>query len=306
MHGSDRSRYDQVVLGLLGAIALIVLVVVIWTSASLSERYSHRAQQAAESYGYAAEEDISRTCGGRDFAATAKCIKEIIEATREAQTAQYDLAAQRDMALWAFAMFWIALFSLALTCVGIFFVKQTLDANRAIVEKAAEANRNARELGEAQVRAYLTFQDVRIDFDWYLPRVRFKLFNAGNSPATNIVATGGCIRETVNGTGPVFTAGAMVGTLRAGVESDSITIYVGQPIHEIITTQVEVPMSLMKAMLRVTFEDVFAKTRRLRGNFVGVVEGSHRDKKALFVREELSLTAVDRFGPGVLEDDDED
>lgn len=298
MHGSNWRGYDQAFIGLLACFVAVLLAVAIWKSATLSEFYRHSAEQTSKSYGYAAEENISRSCTGRDFAATAKCIKEIVEATHEAQTAQNHLTAQRDMALWAFAMFWIGVVSIALTSVGIFFVKQTLDANRAIVETAAEANRNARELGEAQVRAYLTFQDVHIDFDWYLPRIRFKIYNAGNSPATKIIASGACYRKAADTSedSVVFAAATGIGTLRAGSETGLLTIYIGQPIHEVISAVHPVPRSLISAMLRVHFFDVFNRPQDLNADFVGLVEGSHRDMKQIAVAEEVSFGQL-RVGP---------
>lgn len=97
-----------------------------------------------------------------------------------------DLDAQWNMAWWAKASAIIAGIGLAITGIGIVLVKQTLDANRAAVEAANRATESQREIGEAQVRAYLTISKVTGKFTADGLHVQFTASNSGNSPANNV------------------------------------------------------------------------------------------------------------------------
>jgi len=97
-----------------------------------------------------------------------------------------DLYAQWSMVWWAKVSAIIAAMGLFITAVGIILVKQTLDANRAAVAAANRANESQREIGEAQVRAYLTISKVVGTFKDGDLFMQFTLSNSGNSPATNV------------------------------------------------------------------------------------------------------------------------
>jgi hypothetical protein len=80
-----------------------------------------------------------------------------------------DLQAQEDMAAWAERMFWATLASLGISFVGVVLVWRSLKLNRETLEQATKAsnaavetNATARELGEAQTRAYVDLFDVQI------------------------------------------------------------------------------------------------------------------------------------------------
>jgi hypothetical protein len=98
------------------------------------------------------------------------------------------------MAFWAMSMFWIAAAQAGLTAVGILFIWRALDYTRKAVEEAENATKVAtesvgvsREIGQAQVRAYLsctggTYKIGPYDLICYLD-----IANSGQSPATNVV-----------------------------------------------------------------------------------------------------------------------
>lgn len=76
-----------------------------------------------------------------------------------------DLVAQQDMAKWAWWMMLASFMSIAVAAVGVWFVKQTLDATRAAVVEAkrgSEAAQDAVEVTRAtsqrQLRAYIAIQ----------------------------------------------------------------------------------------------------------------------------------------------------
>jgi hypothetical protein len=97
-----------------------------------------------------------------------------------------DLYAQWNMAWWSRFSAIIAGIGLFVTIVGIVLVKQTLDANRAAVAAANRANESQREIGESQVRAYLTISKVVGKFTDDGLHVQFTAYNSGNSPANNV------------------------------------------------------------------------------------------------------------------------
>jgi hypothetical protein len=97
-----------------------------------------------------------------------------------------DLEAQWNMVWWAEFSAAIAGLALVATGFGIVLVKQTLEANRAAVAVAERAIGIQRDIGEAQVRAYLAISGVAGTFRDGDLFVQFTLCNSGNSPATNI------------------------------------------------------------------------------------------------------------------------
>lgn len=190
MSDSDLIRYLKT-LGWGGAVAIVMAalwaLVVAWHLGASSSYYSKQAQEAAVTLDRDANQDIADTCLYRpDFV---ECAKKVLQDSQEAQTDQHDLAAQRSMALWAGAMFWATVASVGATSIGIVLVRRTLDVNRAAVEQAKQANGIAKDIGEAQVRAYLSIEEPSIGFDGQRPAFRMRLRNAGNSPAMFIRAS---------------------------------------------------------------------------------------------------------------------
>lgn len=121
------------------------------------------------------------------------------EASEDKRKAEEDRQAQFSMAQSARQMFIVGMAEAAITFAGVMLVLATLiytrhaaKAAQAAVTEAKEATKATREIGEAQVRAYLTTQDSKFSvgatyFDCY-PTFR----NSGQSPARNITvrATG--------------------------------------------------------------------------------------------------------------------
>ncbi len=165
MPRSDWRRYDQLVIALGVAAVGFFLLVVTWELSATNASYTREADQAAKAYA------------------------ESTQAEQGFKTAQYDLAEQRRMAFWAQWSFIVSLFASGITGVGIYFVWRTLVANIAAVETANKAIESEREIGEAQVRAYLGAKEPGIGFDDLRPVFKVGLHNTGNSPAMFLQAT---------------------------------------------------------------------------------------------------------------------
>lgn len=98
----------------------------------------------------------------------AYCVEHTGQATREAERAEQDLSAQREMAQWAEGMLWATLIvgvaATGVSLLGVHYIKKTLiqaDDTNAAAEAANEANRIAR----AEQRPWLVIErEVNCEF----------------------------------------------------------------------------------------------------------------------------------------------
>lgn len=272
MFGSDWGRNDQIKIGIAAAFILTTLLVFTWMLASLDASYSQQAEYAAAQYADRTQARISGTCQDREPNAFAKCVQEIVESTHEAQTSERDLGAQQRMALWALATFCSSVASVLVTIVGIFFVWRTLEANQAAVETANRAIDSERETGEAQVRAYLSLDNVEVEIGDPSTRpatIRFDLINSGNSPALRTevwfaVSDKGMVGK--NTLTPV--TGVQVGTVRQSPSSQRESGQIHNPIFEGSALPGNAQIFIR---VFVSFEDVFDKDQLEEFDFGAVV-----------------------------------
>lgn len=100
----------------------------------------------------------------------------------EAQRNEDDLKAQQEMADWAFAVVLISAVGFFLSLIGVVLIYATFRATR-------KGNKINQRIGEAQVRAYLSFEQAKITiqrkgiFGEIIPRIDLEIVNSGNSPA---------------------------------------------------------------------------------------------------------------------------
>jgi hypothetical protein len=121
------------------------------------------------------------------------CLANVVNTDGGEKQAEYDLKAQQDMAAWAFGMLIVTVWLAVITFMGVLFVWRTLVATR---EMAKETTR----IGEAQVRAYVSFEIKKVDFrapelapdntDIPKPNIIVEIvgsvLNQGQSPASEI------------------------------------------------------------------------------------------------------------------------
>ena len=124
-----------------------------------------------------------------------------------------DLRAQQSMAVWAFWMFIASGLGVLLTGVGVYLIWRTLiytrdaasHAGEAVVEakSATKAAQDAvdvtREIGEAQVRAYLLCRSARYRINKGGLSATLELANAGQSPASDVAIIGTAHVHSVGG-----------------------------------------------------------------------------------------------------------
>lgn len=187
MFDNDRSKDNQPrwVVPALFAMALVLtaaLAYVVWATSNnwnASQQSARHIQSNAQRY-------ERERCIGLDVAAGIKCIADTREAAANQERDEADLYAQRQMAVWAFLVAVTAFVSIPLSITGIYFVWRSLALNRDAVNAATDSNKVAREIGEAQVRAYLTC----ISGDYRQTRqsiiCNIVIENTGQSPASEV------------------------------------------------------------------------------------------------------------------------
>lgn len=182
---SNRDRYGNSAPYVVLVIGLVIVFIFAFEVASSRERARYEQQRTSE-YAGNAEADIRRTCIGVDDSAQAECIRQVVETGNEHQRAERDLSAQQEMARWAFYMLAVSSAGLVITAVGIYYVRDTLIETRKSVQVT-------REIGEAQVRAYLSIRPTVIPSMEGAPLDHRRSFeveieNAGLTPARNVNA----------------------------------------------------------------------------------------------------------------------
>ncbi|MEX0282123.1 MAG: hypothetical protein AB3N13_13150 [Arenibacterium sp.] len=188
MPESDSDRYVK------GAILVAIVLVLASVIAFQKSGYEHVVpvanQYEASTYKQRADFRIENECADFDGAALLECKHDIEQAERDAHRDQKDLKAQRYMALWAFIMAVASLFGLGVTVVGLVFIYRTLKASEKATDAAVQSVAVSREIGEAQVRAYLSVDQATVEADNKGHLVlKVTLKNSGNSPARRVRQT---------------------------------------------------------------------------------------------------------------------
>ncbi|TPE51506.1 hypothetical protein [Amaricoccus solimangrovi] len=184
---SDSNSDGSVAALVLGLCCLVVVGFGAWTAGFLSD---HRVQtERTTRYAERTDEYIGRTCVGMDRAALLQCATEAIESSREDQRAEYNLNAQESMARWTFWLLGLSVITTGVAGGGIYYVHATLTETRAAVRAAEAANEVSRDVGQAQIRAYLSLtpglpSGVKIDD---FPSVQIFVENTGQSPAYSVL-----------------------------------------------------------------------------------------------------------------------
>lgn len=192
---SEKALWNRLVVyvgSVLIALAFSSIVVgIVWTLAASHAEYDVDAKHYAETYSADEAYKLYQKCNSPDPRIQAECIAAAVETTRDHQRNEENLKAQRETANWAYAMTWIAFFSLLATFGGIFFVRENLlemQKGRAVTERAVRVSERAINIAErpwlsvsVKIASPLVFRDEEgtIAFD-------FIVINHGKTPATAV------------------------------------------------------------------------------------------------------------------------
>ncbi|MFQ3895322.1 hypothetical protein [Sphingobium sp. R-7] len=192
MSGSDRGdrTADLGGFGILAAIAICCLIVGLL--GYLQGQQAERDKQTSKTYSEAAQKDAQRACVGMEPGAAFECIYEKVESSNEQANTDKDLTAQfraADSALFS-AVF--TFLTLAISGLGVWYVKRTLDATLKAVEDTSKAtdamllaNRIAQEASEGERRPMIKIGYIALSrMDGDAPNVTVDIVNVGRSVAT--------------------------------------------------------------------------------------------------------------------------
>lgn len=178
--------------GILAAIAICCLIVGLL--GYLQGQQAERDKQTSKTYSEAAQKDAQRACVGMEPGAAFECIYEKVKSSNEQANTDKDLTAQfraADSALFS-AVF--AFLTLAISGLGVWYVKRTLDATLKAVEDTSKAtdamllaNRIAQEANERERRPWLKVGYIALDDMMSIaPKVTIGIVNTGRSTAVMI------------------------------------------------------------------------------------------------------------------------
>jgi hypothetical protein len=118
-----------------------------------------------------------------------KTPSQVKQAKADDERAERDLKAQEDMAKWALWMLVAAAIQTVVGAIGIYYVKHTLDASRAANAATLMSIDQDRDIGHAQMRAYLSpepsplFRELVSGSDHLF---ELKILNSGETPAYDV------------------------------------------------------------------------------------------------------------------------
>lgn len=197
-----------------------------------------------------ATSQIARRCAtyGPPPEAIRRCIAEAVRAYDAERDTNEDLKAQKDMAFWSKWMLIVSGIGLGFSFVGLVALMDSLNQTRSAI-------RNDREVGQAQVRAYLTVESAAITAHphdagvfWDL---QVRISNSGQSPAKKIEG------YAINADGS-FSADHLQ-SLRPG---DQKSLNVGVFVHseDLYFTNVTQTIADVRITLRIKYKDIFMRS----------------------------------------------
>lgn len=182
-------------------IVLVVISALAWASWDIFSTYKQGhadERNNATQYETSASEQGPESCGvvmhEIGVFGWLACLAESVSVDGGVKQAEYDLKAQQDMAAWAFGMLIVTVWLSVITLVGVLFVGWTLRETRRAVKAADDAVKVTRDMGEAQTRAYLHAEFVKIGTEAFSgedgSNIKFvaeiQVINSGATPAYGV------------------------------------------------------------------------------------------------------------------------
>lgn len=200
---SDRFRVGDYAHWVIAALFFALWSILLWNLATQKAYYRANTEYLASAAAQQPQRSVAEACSSEDTtAAIVECAEREVVARRDIQRAEYDLAAQQEMADWALGAILVNSLALLAAIVGIFYVRNTLNENRsasaAAIATAGEAKRSnelLRENSVAERRAWLSIESVRAlhptEFaeNGFVFSIEVAVKNLGATPAKNAVVS---------------------------------------------------------------------------------------------------------------------
>lgn len=210
---------------------------------------------------------------------------------RDEWRAERDLEAQSEMARTSWWMTFFTGAGLILLAGTLFEAMRATAAANDAAAAAQRGNETAREIGEAQVRAYVTPESTQFSLSGSCPVLHFKLINTGNSPAFDVEAT---VSARMSLSAPPDCDSApenghvtgIVGTLRSGQNTPEIDIHIGTTwlSDKEVKALPSAERLFFCGCLVVSFRDVFKTVRSERFDFMAHMKQPSEGKRASAVQ----------------------
>ncbi|MEP5730053.1 MAG: hypothetical protein ABJL67_11870 [Sulfitobacter sp.] len=211
----------------------------------------------ANNYAHHAQSEINRACRDADTVAQAECISRVIQATNEHKRSESDLVAQRNMSRWAGWMLLVTAVMAIITTAGVYFVWRTLKATQKMAD-------DTRRIGEAQVRAYLSIEDVSVEIDMMdgivVQNIAVRIGNSGQSPAREVMVST-CFTDTPGSNLYVDWPDISAGTSHTKVSNLST------PKSELVFGNANETHIVVFVTIRIRHRDVFGRRHELLEEF---------------------------------------
>ena len=200
MSKSNRSERFQVLIACAVAFEIFMFCVLAYSMGESHTERQLRAQHNTQDYPVTTNERIDRVCVGNIGSALITCVQKEVEAAHDHRRSESDLSAQQDMSQWAYWLLWVSIGGIAVSTLALYLIWRTLKVTGDTLTATQNMATDTREIGEAQVRAYLSFQLEGTDFrapilapdDTTIPlpnivvSLRGSIENKGQSPASEI------------------------------------------------------------------------------------------------------------------------
>ncbi|WP_146767893.1 hypothetical protein [Mesorhizobium atlanticum] len=176
--------------------------------AKVHEAYS-RYQEKAEQDRRDAQKVIAESCFGMALPAFTKCVSDKLETYDRKQASDQDLQAQKDMAFWALCTFLASCAGLAVTVIGIYYVRKSLLASHEAVD-------TARQQLVADQRPWLLVvpsfvRPIRFDPKGAIIEVALDIRNIGKTPAQHVYVKAKVINTLGSTVAVHITSGELLG-----------------------------------------------------------------------------------------------
>ena len=267
----DRLLKGPMAFAALGIVIALIAGWLTWDLSAIHTEQRVRYERTAADYAGQTAQRIERECGtGLQGQAAADCMADVIEASREDVRAERDLDAQEMMARFTRLMGWTGLLALIVGGASAGLIYATLTETRRMAN-------DTREIGEAQVRAYLGIvvehepMGLNADLDAAV-LFRVKISNVGQSPARRLRwnANVKYIRRHLPSNCPTMVSLAAERytgvTLPVG-DYATDTVPSNLALGEIFWNRAERPEDALYVFGVVTFSDVFGRDRLRRFAF---------------------------------------
>lgn len=259
---------------------------------SYQREHSQQRQAAATEQAEAINEKRQSTCLDVAKSHSFPCTVQASAAEPSDKYTAYDLQAQQDMAEWAAAMVFLSGIGVLVTGAATIYVALTLQETRRMARQAEITNHLAREMGEAQVRAYVYVTDLTVKLKDSIPWVTYRVMNSGNSPATLVTCTLRSSYSDTQGFAEPMTAKMryVAGAIPSG-ESYSPTENALPELGD-IRERTQGIITSVSIEVDVTYRDVFKKDRRSQRHFMGIIRKDWNNESIKMICLEYDQTAA--------------